>query len=284
VFVGVGVGVLVGVFVGVFVGVLVGVSVGVFVGVSVGVFVGVLVGVFVGVLVGVFVGVLVGVFVGVLVGVFVGVSVGVLVGVLVGVFVGVSVGVLVGVLVGVGVGVHANTTTALVALPDTGRSGTPASFPLTLILSVRNVFDAPQDGAVSCTSFPHDSVRLPAGPRLVTGLGLPAWKQSTGVIVPPDRGTWFVTARFTTPCSVSRFRTVKLHVKLLPGATGAEGQLFVIEKPVVCCAAATRGKATAPPMRTSAAIAGFRKMLFKCAPFFKKSAGRIIAAIRWNFY
>jgi hypothetical protein len=56
--------------------------------------------------------------------------------------------------------------------------------------------------------------------------------------VPPEMGTWFVTAKFATPCSVSLFRTVKLHVKVLPGATGVVGQVFVIEKPVVCWAEA----------------------------------------------
>jgi len=213
--------------------VIVGSFVGVFVGVVVGVPVGALVGVFVGVLVGVLVAVLVAVFVGVLV--FVDVLVGVFVGVLVGVFDGVLVGVLVGVFVGVfvRVGVQARIETLLVALPVATLLPSLADAPVAVasIRSWKTMLLEPQAGAVSCTLPVQVSVAVPLGPSDVTGL--PPWLQGADVVVPPGKGSVLVTERLVMLLLGSRFVIEKLHVNVLPGATGPSGQVLETERPTV---------------------------------------------------
>ena len=53
------------------------------------------------------------------------------------------------------------------------------------------------------------------------------------MVVPPGKGTVFVTTRLLTALSASWFVTVKVHWNWLPG--GAEmGQVLVAPNPAVC--------------------------------------------------
>src|ERR1700693_3061340 len=91
----------------------------------------------------------------------------------------------------------------------------------------------PHAGAVSLTLPVQVSVAVPLGPSVVTGL--PLWLQTVDVVGPPGKGTWLATARLMTLLAGagSRFVTENVHVNPLPGATGSEGQVFVIARPVV---------------------------------------------------
>jgi hypothetical protein len=193
------------------------VAVAVLVGVRVGVSVGVVVGVSVGVPVAVRVGVRVAVLVGVLLGVAVGVSVGVLVGVSVGVGVGVS----------VGVGVLQATKTPFVVDALTGKPPKPpmpigmvsASTPIAVAWSCKNrvvCWSAIRGrrrrrrswkpcigGAVLQTLARLSSTvqEVKSGPApVIPSFGAMKLAHATrGTIVPPGKGTWFVTTSPATP-------------------------------------------------------------------------------------
>jgi hypothetical protein len=75
------------------------------------------------------------------------------------------------------------------------------------------------------------SVAVPLAPSVVTGL--PLWLQRVDVVVPPGNGTVFVTERLMTVLPGSRFVTENVHWNGVPGASGSDGQVFEIERPVV---------------------------------------------------
>ena len=89
----------------------------------------------------------------------------------------------------------------------------------------------PQGGAISSTLPVQVSVAVPLAPSVVTGL--PPWLHGVDVVVPPGNGTVFVTERLMTVLPGSRFVTENVHVNGVPGACGSDGQVFVIERPVV---------------------------------------------------
>src|SRR5204863_9125508 len=89
----------------------------------------------------------------------------------------------------------------------------------------------PQGGATSLTAPVQVSVAFPLAPSVVTGL--PPWLQTVGVVVPPGKGTVFVTGRLMTVLAGSRFVTENVHENGVPGASGSDGQVFEIERPVV---------------------------------------------------
>src|SRR5258706_13503184 len=89
----------------------------------------------------------------------------------------------------------------------------------------------PQGGATSSTLPMQVSVAVPLAPSVVTGL--PPWVQTCDVVVPPGNGTVFVTERLMTELAGSRFVTENVHWNGVPGASGSDGQVFVIERPVV---------------------------------------------------
>src|SRR5437773_365916 len=90
---------------------------------------------------------------------------------------------------------------------------------------------APQAGAISSTLPVQVSVAVPLAPSVVTGL--PPWLQAVDVVVPPGKGTVFVTERLMTVLAGSRFVTENVHENGVPGASGSDGQVFEIERPVV---------------------------------------------------
>ncbi len=89
----------------------------------------------------------------------------------------------------------------------------------------------PQGGATSSTAPMQVSVAVPLAPSVVTGL--PPWVQTWDVVVPPGNGTVFVTERLMTVLPGSRFVTENVHWNGVPGASGSDGQVFEIERPVV---------------------------------------------------
>src|SRR5438552_13993025 len=89
----------------------------------------------------------------------------------------------------------------------------------------------PQGGATSLTAPVQVSVAVPLAPSVVTGL--PPWLQTVDVVVPPGKGTVFVTERLMTVLAGSRFVTENVHENGVPGASGSDGQVFEIERPVV---------------------------------------------------
>src|SRR6266446_8131410 len=89
----------------------------------------------------------------------------------------------------------------------------------------------PQGGATSSTAPMQVSVAVPLAPSVVTGL--PPWVQTWDVVVPPGNGTVFVTERLMTVLAGSRFVTENVHWNGVPGASGLDGQVLVIERPVV---------------------------------------------------
>jgi hypothetical protein len=78
--------------------------------------------------------------------------------------------------------------------------------PEALISSEKKLCVAPQGGAVSLTLPVQVSVAVPFGPSVVTGVPAPGpWRQGTAVVVPPGKGTVFVTERPVTLKAGSRF-------------------------------------------------------------------------------
>jgi hypothetical protein len=75
-----------------------------------------------------------------------------------------------------------------------------------LISSEKKLCDAPQGGAVSSTLPVQVSVAVPFGPSVVTGTPAPGpWRQGTPVVVPPGKGTVFVTVSPVTLKDGSKF-------------------------------------------------------------------------------
>jgi guanyl-specific ribonuclease Sa len=75
------------------------------------------------------------------------------------------------------------------------------------------------------------------------------------VVVPPGKGTVFVTWRLKTALSGSWFVTVKVQVTRLPGAAEM-GQVLVAPNPAVCCPGVAVGVGVeGVPARAADAIA-----------------------------
>src|SRR5258706_581936 len=92
--------------------------------------------------------------------------------------------------------------------------------------------DEPQGGATSSTAPVQVSVAVPLAPSVVTGL--PPWLQTVDVVVPPGKGTVFVTARLITLLPGSRFETLNVHVIPAPGDTNVEHDLLIANTAVTC--------------------------------------------------